>query len=146
MPNAIIVYGSTMGNTETVANTIEDVFENDGIDVTVANAADISPDELMGYDIILFGSSTWGDGELQDDFIPFYEEVKSLGLEGKKGASFGCGDSNFPNYCSAVHTLEDCLRDCGVKIVSDPLKIDGDVDAKLEDAEMWAQSVAQAVL
>lgn len=146
MPKAIIVYGSTMGNTETLANTIEDVFENDGIEVTVSNVTDTAPHELMEYDIILFGSSTWGDGELQDDFVPFHEEVKSIALDGKKGASFGCGDSNFPNFCNAVYILEDCLRQCGVTIVADPLKIDGDVDAQLEDAEMWAQKVARQLV
>ena len=59
----------------------------------VRSVADASADEAEGYDLLLLGSSTWGCGELQDDWYDFLDALKRKALSGKRVALFGCGDS-----------------------------------------------------
>lgn len=135
MAKAIIIYGSTTGNTEMLAGFVADGLEEAGIDVRVKNVIDASPHDILNYDIAILGASTWNDGELQEDFINFYNNTNGLSLDGKKAAVFGPGDSSHEHFCAAVDILEDRLKECGAEIIADSLKIDGDV----EDAELQAQ-------
>lgn len=144
MSKALIVYGSTTGNTETVADMIESVLKAGGMDVDTKNAADVTADNLAdGYDAVLLGASTWGDDsiELQEDFIPLFDDLDKAGISGKKVAVFGCGDSSYEYFCGAVDAIEEKSQQLGAVIVGTPLKIDGDP----EDTEVkeWAQQVLQ---
>lgn len=57
------------------------------------------------------GSSTWGDGELEDDWYDFIAGVEVLDLKGKKVALFGCGDESMTDtFCNAVGELHDRLN------------------------------------
>ena len=85
-----IFYGSTTGMTESLAAKIA---ARTGVAQTdVRNVADASADEAEGYDLLLLGSSTWGCGELQDDWYDFLDALKRKALSGKRVALFGCGD------------------------------------------------------
>ncbi len=141
MGKTIIVYGSTTGNTLTMAEAVKDVFVKHKKDVKLVEVTGIKPVDLKAYDLILLGCSTWGEGELQDDFISFEHEMKGVDLNGKKAACFGPGDSDYSLFCEAVTILEGRLQGCGATIVTDGLKIDGDVDSQLSDTEEWAEKV-----
>lgn len=145
MAKAIIVFGSTMGNTEQLADEAKQGLEQGGVEVVKKNVTDASVQELNDYDLILLGSSTWGDGELQDDFVDFYEKMKDINLEGKKAGAFGPGDSSYPQFCKAVDLLEEKLKECGAQIVSESFKVDGDVNSKSADAQDWAKNIASSV-
>lgn len=112
-----IFYGSTMGNTESVANEIAaelGVSPDDVYNVSEADANAVS-----NYDILLLGSSTWGSGELQDDWYGFLEQLKGTGLNGKKVGLFGCGDAtSYPDtFCDAVGVLYDDLSGTGCTFI-----------------------------
>ncbi len=126
MKNAVIVYGSTTGNTETVANMIASSLDN--YDVQVYNVIDVKEEVFENADLILFGVSTWGYGDLQDDFIDYYENGMSGSLAGKNVAVFGCGDKiGFADvFCEATELVRQRSEDFGASIVCDNLKIDGD--------------------
>jgi flavodoxin I len=138
MSKAIVIYGSTTGNTEEMANAVEKALSGTGMDVILKNVTDAEPAELTGYDYIILGSSTWGDGELQDDFIGFEEEMSGIDLSGKKAAVFGCGETSWPMFCEAVNILEKRLKDCGAELVAEGFKIDGDVMPELDNLSKWA--------
>ena len=144
MAEAIVVYGSTTGNTETLSESVVAGLEKGGVEVTVKNVVEASVDELAGYDLIVLGCSTWGEGELQDDFFDLYDEMESVSLTGKKAAVFGSGDSDmYPDtFCEAVNLLEERLKTCGATLIADSLKIDGDVEPPLGDAEAWGLKIA----
>lgn len=142
MPRAIIAYGSTTGNTELLAGYIAQGLHEAGVDVTVLSITEVDVEELLDYDLIFLGSSTWGEGELQEDMISFYDDMEGLSLRGKKAAAFGPGDSSYDMFCEAVNLLEDRLRLCGAKIISQPLKIDGDVIAAEDAAKAWGRQAA----
>jgi len=145
MPKALVVYGSTTGNTEMLASYIADTMKEQGIDVRIGNVTDIDVEDLLNYELILLGSSTWGDGELQDDFTAFYDDMEGMSLRGKRGAAFGPGDSSYEHFCAAVDLLEKKLKTCGAEIVAPALKVDGDVTEAEDMAKQWAAQIAGLV-
>jgi flavodoxin I len=106
-----IFYGSSVGNTQTVAKNIAKklgIGDNDIYDVSKTQASDLS-----AYDVLIFGSSTWGLGDLQDDWEIFIQTVASADLSGKKIAFFGCGDSSsYPDtFCDAMGKIYRTVKD-----------------------------------
>ena len=63
MSNVIVVYGSTTGTTEDVAGRIASK-----IGATAIPVSDFNGDVIAANDVLVLGSSTWGCGELQDDW------------------------------------------------------------------------------
>ena len=145
MTKTIIAYGSTTGNTLLLAEKVEEVLKRQNGDVELVEVTKISPSNLTAYDLILLGSSTWGDGELQDDFIDFEQEMNEIDLTGKLAACFGPGESDYPLFCEAVDILENRLGSCGAKLVVEGLKIDGDVESQFDLAEEWVNGLLENV-
>ena len=123
MSNKIgIFFGSTTGDTERIANAIASKMKIEKSDIH--NAGSFSASDLEKYDVLLLGSSTWGFGDLQDDWESGVSTVEKAALSGKKAAVFGCGDSaSYPDsFCGALGKLAESLRKAGASII-------GQVDA-----------------
>ncbi len=110
-----VIYGSAMGNTESAANIIADKL---GIS-DVLNIADINADKINSYDKLICGTSTWGSGDLQDDWDGF--DFSGLSLSGKVVAVFGMGDSESysDTYCGGMGKLAQNLKDAGATLVGE---------------------------
>lgn len=89
MSKIAIVYGSSTGATEAVAEKIQAAFG----DADLYNADGVSVDNLKPYDLLIFGASTTGVGDLQDDWEMLLPKVEKMDFTGKKVAIFGLGDS-----------------------------------------------------
>lgn len=89
MSKIAIVYGSSTGATEAVAEKIQALFD----DAALFNAESVSVDDLKPYDFLIFGASTTGVGDLQDDWEVFLPKVEKMDFTGKKVALFSLGDS-----------------------------------------------------
>ena len=89
MKETIIVYGSTSGNCESVANRIAKAL---GL-TSVISASELTKELVNNNANLILGSSTWGSGDLQDEWYDAIEVIKSSDLTGKTVAVFGCGDS-----------------------------------------------------
>ena len=76
--------------TEGVAKQIQAEFGADN--AQVFDVAKATKDDLEKFDNLIFGTSTWGFGELQDDFDGFMKQIEAANLSGKTVALFGCGD------------------------------------------------------
>lgn len=150
MTKAIVIYGSTTGNTETLSEGVAKGLKKGGVQVTIKNVIDADVNELADYDLIVLGCSTWYDGELQDDFLNFHEEMQNISLAGKRAAVFGPGDEEgYPDFfCAAVDILEERLKECGAELVAEGLKVDVPFESTsedLEDAESWGLKVAESL-
>ncbi|WP_017753887.1 flavodoxin [Calidifontibacillus oryziterrae] len=130
--NTIIVYTSMTGTTELMATTIAKELIKLGETVDQKDAMEIFVEELKSYDKILIGSYTWGDGELPDELLDFYNEVKNTDLTGKTGAVFGPGDSCYEHFARAVDILEQTLKSRGCEIITDGLKVDRESDEQIK--------------
>jgi len=116
MKKTVIIYGSTTGN---AASAAESIAAKLGSDATVKEVSAASKSDLDDFDNLILGSSTWGDGELQDDWFVFISTVKSANLSGKTVAVFGVGDqfSYSDTYVNAMGELYEAATAAGAKIV-----------------------------
>ncbi|WP_442602847.1 flavodoxin [Paenibacillus sp. KN14-4R] len=124
MENVIMVYASLSGNTETMADEVAAGIRGQGGQLTVCEAYNANAADLLQYDGIVLGAYTWGDGELPDDFLDFFEELDDIDLTGKKAAVFGSGDTSYPMFCAAVDLLIDKLRERGCEVTAEGLKVE----------------------
>ncbi len=112
--NVKVIFGSSTGNTESAANAIAGELGGEAVNVSSASAADIE-----GADLLVLGSSTWGVGDLQDDWEGSLTLLDSPALSDKKVALFGLGDqSGFgDSYIDAVGTLYDKVKAAGAEVI-----------------------------
>ena len=115
--NIVIFYGSTTGCTEQAANTIAQILGVDG--THIYNVGETSANEVENFDTILLGSSTWGCGDLQDDWYDFLDVLSAIDLTGKKVGIFGCGDSESysDTFCGAIAQIYDGLQNTGCTFI-----------------------------
>lgn len=140
MSNILIVYGSTTGNTEMVAEQISNKLEEHS--PKMQDVTDTTPEELAQYDTIIVGSSTWDDGLLQTDFRDFVDGL-NVDLNGKKLAAFGLGDTNYPEFCKAAEILQETFTKLGAQSMIEPLKIDGfpDETENEQKIDQWCEQI-----
>jgi len=90
MNKIAILYGTSGGNTESVARQVQDLFEGDA---DLFNVEYVSLDEIREYPYYIIGTSTTGVGDLQDDWEGFLPSFSNMDFTGKKVAIFALGDS-----------------------------------------------------
>lgn len=83
-----VIYASTTGNTEAMANAIRAAA---GTDVVFGTADSADSDTVLACDVILLGSPAMGDEVLEDSMEEFYGKIET-GLSGKKVGLFGSYD------------------------------------------------------
>ena len=105
-----IFYGSSTGNTEVVAEKIRALF---GKDAETNNIDSASKEEIEKYDFLIFGTSSWGIGDMQDDWEDFEEILEEVDLNNKKIALFGLGDQvNYADsFVDGMGVLYDAIYD-----------------------------------
>ncbi|SDF83275.1 flavodoxin [Desulfovibrio legallii] len=144
MSKVLILYGSSTGNTESIAQKLAELIGAAGHDVTLLNAAEAAADNLAdGYDAVLMGCSAWGtdDLEMQDDFAPLFDEFDRMNLKGRKVAAFASGDREYEHFCGAVNAIEDRAKELGATIIADGLKMEGDAMNDPDAVESFAEDV-----
>jgi flavodoxin I len=119
MKSTVVIYGSSTGTCQSIAQTIADKLGVEAIDV-----ASLTEEVVKSNDNLILGTSTWGAGELQDDWYDGVKVLKSAGLQGKTVAVFGCGDSESysDTFCGGMRELYDAASEAGAKLI-------GEVDA-----------------
>lgn len=122
MSKTLVVYGSSTGTCEAIANTL-----GEKLGAEVKDVANLSADDVKSADNLFLGTSTWGGGEMQDDWYDGIKVLKEAGLSGKKVAVFGCGDceSYSDTFCGGMKELYDAAEDAGATMVGDNVSTDG---------------------
>jgi flavodoxin I len=112
-----IYYGSTMGNTQRAALLVGEQLKSLG-EVSLHDVAADGIADMASVDLILLGTSTWGVGDLQDDWLP-YETLSGMDLTGRKAAVFGTGDQQgySDTYVDALATLAEALENAGATLI-----------------------------
>lgn len=117
MANIGIFYGTTTGNSELVADMIRKAFgesEAEMINVDVAEKGDVEK-----FRFLIFGVSTWGVSDLQDDFEDFLGILETVDFTGKKVALFGLGDQSTygDTFVDAMGIFYQWLKKRNVQVV-----------------------------
>ena len=115
MKKTVIIYGSSTGTCEDLAGRIgSKLGVSDVINVTDADA-----DVIAANDNLILGTSTWGAGELQDDWYDGVELLKSADLSGKTVALFGCGDceSYGDTFVGGMAEIYNAVKEAGAQVI-----------------------------
>ena len=85
-----LIYGSDTGVTEEISLKIKEKFKNYNIERH--NIANINEDIILSFDFLIFGLSTWYDGDLQSDWEAYFDDFKKIDFSDKLVAIYGLGD------------------------------------------------------
>ncbi|MFW5745317.1 MAG: flavodoxin [Spirochaetota bacterium] len=109
-----IFYGSTTGNTKDVAVKLQEALGGD-----LHNITDVDTDAIAGYDNLVFATSTWGAGDLQDDWEDFFPNLDDMDFSGKKVAIMGLGDQeNYGDtFVDGMQLLAEKVEELGGQLV-----------------------------
>ncbi|MCH9814745.1 MAG: flavodoxin [Epsilonproteobacteria bacterium] len=119
-----IFYGSNGGATERVAEIIKSKLD---VEVEMHDIANAKAEDFQTYTELIIGTSTWGEGDLQDDWEDFEDDFKEVDFAGKTVAFFGLGDQDgYPdNYLDAMGTLYKYAVDKGANVVGNGWSTEG---------------------
>lgn len=122
MEKISIFYGTSTGNTEYVAKQLASKLNIDSS--AVYDISQVNSGQMSQYEVLIFGSSTLGYGDLQDDWYDFIEEVKKADLSGKKVAVFGLGDSSsYPDtFCDAIGLIASASQESGATLIGNDVE------------------------
>lgn len=114
MKKTIVVYGSSTGTCEGIANVIAEKLGAEAI-----SAANLSADVVAENENLILGTSTWGAGEVQDDWYDGLKAIRGSSLSGKTVALFGCGDSASysDTFCGGMAEIYNAAKAAGANIV-----------------------------
>jgi len=85
-----IFFGSTSGMTQKSALKIQQAFGKKMAEVFNLKTATV--DDMKPFSNLIFGTSAWGIGEMQDEWEMTIDRLSTLDFSEKKVALFGLGD------------------------------------------------------
>ncbi|MFP4151633.1 MAG: flavodoxin [Alkalispirochaeta sp.] len=112
-----VIYGSSTLNTEYSAQRIQAAF-GDGV-ADLHNVKHLETALLQERSLFVLISSTWGTGDLQDDWELFYPHLDKVDFHGKTVGLVGLGDQeNYPDtFCDGIALLYDKVIERGGTII-----------------------------
>lgn len=112
-----IFYGSTTGKTAEAASQLQQFFGLDNAEIY--EVANTSEEKINDFKNIVFGSSTWGIGDVPEDFEEFLEGMNHLDFSDKKVAIFGLGDQeSYPeSFVDAIGCIYKVVNNNGAEVV-----------------------------
>ena len=115
MKKTVIIYGTSTGTCEDLAARIGAKL---GVD-NVINVTDLDDSVIANNDNLILGTSTWGAGEVQDDWYDGLEVIKNADLSGKTVALFACGDSeSYPDtFVGGMSEIYNAVKQAGANVI-----------------------------
>lgn len=86
MTLAKIVYASMTGNTEEIADIVAEAFEDLELEVEIDECTQVDAADFEEADICVVATYTYGDGDLPDEIVDFYEDLQRLIYQEKSSA------------------------------------------------------------
>jgi sulfite reductase (NADPH) flavoprotein alpha-component len=103
-----ILYGTMMGNAESVAHQVATTLQRTGLSVRVSDMAHCQASLLTRLRSVLIVTSTYGNGDPPDDIIPFWQAVvhgNVLDLRGLRFSVLALGNTTYDTFASAAASL-----------------------------------------
>ena len=144
MSKVVFIYGTTSGNTEWVVKSVSEAMKEAQMEVELVRVEGAKLEDLAKYDLVVFASPTYGVGNLQEYFEPFFNEFRKQKFEGKKFAGIALGDSkNYDVFCGAADVLEKGIKEVGGVLVMPILRIDGMVFGREAEWKTWGNTLSK---
>ena len=132
-----VIYASTTGNTEAMANAICESAKAAGADVVFGTADSADKAAVLSSDVILLGSPAMGDEVLEDSMEEFFTAVEGS-LSGKKVGLFGSYDWGDGQW---LRDWEDRVKSQGGQMAAEVLMVHlTPEDADIQKCKDWASA------
>ena len=142
MNTATILFGTETGNAEMVADELLTALEPFGFTGEVHSMGDYPVEDLCGQQMVILITSTYGEGDLPDTAIPFFDALKQQkpDFSSTRFAAFGLGDSSYDTYNNGIATLIEAVTDLGATQIGETGRHDAESGLDPCDTAMtWAQ-------
>jgi flavodoxin short chain len=127
--NARIVYASMTGNDADIAEILEEDLQDYGFDVETSEVEFTDASDYLASDLCIFVTYTYGEGNMTDELLDFYEQLKDLDLTGKYFAVMGSGDKVYTDhFCENVFDFEKIFKQIGAREIIKPITIENAPD------------------
>ena len=112
-----LFYASSTGNTERIAKVLKEKMHS--VEIDLHDVSDSDAEQMKGYDHLILGVSTWGEGDLQDDWEEYLPELDKVDFTDKTVALFGLGDQEeyCYNFLDGMGTLYDKVVKGGATVI-----------------------------
>ena len=126
MAKITVVYGSTYGNAQQVAEDCElDLLAAGHVAklVTSPSLNDLTPEQL---DVLLVCTATIGDGEVPDNLYPFYTllDGAQTAMPWLKYGVIALGDSGYDDFAGGGSRMDEALQGLQAKRIGDVFRVD----------------------
>lgn len=146
MTLAKIVYASMTGNTEEIADIVAEAFENLDLEVEIDECSAVEASDFENADICVVATYTYGDGELPDEIVDFYEDLADVDLTGKIYGVCGSGDTFYDEFCKSVDDFDAQFAKTGATKGTEVVKVDlAAEDDDIVKLEEFAKNLAEKV-
>lgn len=138
-----IVYASMTGNTEEIADIVGNKFQELGHTVEVDECTTVDASDFEDADVTIVASYTYGDGDLPDEIVDFYEDLADLDLSGKLYGVVGSGDTFYDHFCQSVIDFEMQFERTGATRGAECVKVDLAVENEdIERLEEFVETIS----
>jgi geranylgeranyl reductase family protein len=136
----LILYGTEYGFCKNTALRLAESLAK----VQVAGASlsprvlDLSAHELIDWKrepMVLVICATAGDGDAPENAKPFFDWLETSGksLSSTSYMPLACGDTTYPNFCKAGHTLDTLLSNAGARSLLPCHEVDKEDEAQVAE-------------
>ena len=140
MKSTIVIYGSSTGTCQSIAQTIASMLDAQAVDV-----ASIDEATITSYDNLILGTSTWGAGEMQDDWYDgdseSYPDTFCGGMKELYDAVVVAGGNVLPGVSTEGYTFDDSEAVENGKFVGLVLDEINEDDKTEERINAWLESI-----
>lgn len=148
MSSISIFAGSVYGNAQHVAEEVQSMLQDEGIESEVFSDPDES--DFIAADSVLVISSTTGQGDIPPNLELFYSDLRDNFplMNAKNFAVVGLGDSSYgESYCGGGRQFFELLLELQGKPVAEMFEVDAiETLAAEEEVVPWVKSIAQALV
>ena len=143
----LIAFGTQSGNAESLAKRLAREASGRGFAARAAGLDSLQPADLIKDKNILLITSTWGEGDMPDNAVTFWDSINQNGsspkLDGVQYSVLALGDKNYGDtFCLAGKKLDLRLAELGARRVVDRVDCDVDFD---DLAKQWSANAFTAL-
>ncbi len=126
MASINILVGSTLGGAEYVAEAVQTLIDEAGLDTELHFDPDLNSLSLASDQIWLICISTHGAGDYPENFKPFVEQLQQVNasISDVRYGVIGIGDSNYDTFCGASKNIDFLLEEMGAERIGDRFEVD----------------------
>lgn len=132
-----VIYASTTGNTEAMANAIKSAVESTGNEIVFGTADSADAGAVTSCDVLLLGSPAMGDEVLEDSMEEFFAKIEN-NISGKKVGLFGSYDWGDGQW---LRDWADRVQSVGANVAENLMVHLTPEDADIAQCQAWAKAV-----